>query len=382
METAGKILIVVCALLLAISASLAQPADPDRFDPDLEYTMPEAPPPRSAGKFARDNGLGHLLLKNLRFRDVQRMPTWLMKLNARVPESADDSAHSGFIERKAVLISRYTTASRADITSGCVNSWAELQADDFHFVCRGCTTVKYLQEQVIELRRMILMMTGQGETEVNRGGENDESRGGETEESRGGETEESRGGETEENKESSGNVREKAGKKKKDDRRQRMQQKRGKRVSGEGLPGGKTVKVDDRRERGHTSSVQQERSFADVVSQGKARKARVFMGDSIIRKVDKIVNRGDDITVCLPGPKVEDIAEKAGQVMGGGTGGAVLVHVGTNNADKEGTSAIIAPSKRDKVTLDDLMGFLRSFDTRETPSDDGVKLPSLRFGRK
>ena len=259
--------------------------------------------------------------------------------------------------------------------SGCVNSWAEVQADDFHFVCRGCTTVKYLQEQVIELRHMILMMTGQGETKVSRGGENDESRGGETEESRGGETEESRGGEieegrggetnesrggeteesrggeTEENKESSGNVREKAGKKKKDDRRQRMQQKRGKRVSGEGLPGGKTVKVDDMRERGHTSSVQQERSFADVVSQGKARKARVFMGDSIIRKVDKIVNREDDITVCLPGAKVEDIAEKAGQVMGGGTGGAVLVHVGTNNADKEGTSAIIGKYRRLIKTL-------------------------------
>ena len=264
--------------------------------------------------------------------------------------------------------------------SGCVNSWAEVQADDFHFVCRGCKTVKYLQEQVIELRHMILMMTGQGETEC---GENDESRGGETEESRESETEESRGGETEEsrggenevsrgseneensggeNKESSGNVREKAGKKKKDgkrknvqqkkdnrvseeglsggrmvediksrekdktvdqkkkdDRRQRMQQKRGKRVSGEGLPGGKTVKVDDMRERGHTSSVQQERSFADVVSQGKARKARVFMGDSIIRKVDKIVNRGDDIT--------------------------------TNNAEKEGTSAIIGKYRRLIKTL-------------------------------
>ena len=73
-----------------------------------------------------------------------------------------------------------------------------------------------------------------------------------------------------------------------------MQQKIGKRVSGEGLPGGKTVKIDDRRERGHR--VRQEKSFADVVSQGKARKARVFMGDSIIRKVDKIVNRGKDIT--------------------------------------------------------------------------------------
>ena len=130
--------------------------------------------------------------------------------------------------------------------------------------------MKYLQEQVIELRRMILMMTGQGETEVSRGGENDESRGGETEESR--------GGETEENKESSGNVREKAGKKKKDDRRQRMQQKRGKRVSGEGLPGGKTVKVDDMRERGHTSSVQQERSFADVVSRESEESPGIYGG--------------------------------------------------------------------------------------------------------
>ena len=106
------------------------------------------------------------------------------------------------------------------------------------------------------------------------------------------------------------------------------------------------------RERGHTSSVQQERSFADVVSLGKASKARVLMGDSIIRKVDKIVNRGDDITVCLSGAKVEDIAEKAGQVMGGGTGGAVLVHVGTtNNAEKEGTSAIVGKYRRLIKTL-------------------------------
>ena len=39
--------------------------------------------------------------------------------------------------------------------------------------------------------------------------------------------------------------------KEKDGRRQSMQQRRGKRVSGEGLPGGKTVETDDRRERGH-----------------------------------------------------------------------------------------------------------------------------------
>ena len=111
---------------------------------------------------------------------------------------------------------------------GCANSWAEVQADDSHFVFRGCMTVKCLQEQVIELRHMILMMTGHGEKEESRGGEKEESRGGETEKSRGSENEENRGGE---NKESSGNVREKAGKKKKDGKRKNVQQKEDNRVS-------------------------------------------------------------------------------------------------------------------------------------------------------
>ena len=48
------------------------------------------------------------------------------------------------------------------------------------------------------------------------------------------------------------------------------------------MPGGKTLKVDERRER--RRSGRQERSFADVASKGNARKARVFMGDSIIGK--------------------------------------------------------------------------------------------------
>ena len=60
----------------------------------------------------------------------------------------------------------------------------------------------------------------------------------------------------------------------------------------------------------------------------------------------KIVNRGDDIIVCLPGAKIEDIAAKAGQVMGGGTGGAVLVHVGMNHAEKDGTLAIVGKYRR------------------------------------
>ena len=39
--------------------------------------------------------------------------------------------------------------------------------------------------------------------------------------------------------------------------------------------------------------------------------------------------------------KIEDVAEKAGQIMCGGTGGAVPVHVRTNYTEKEGTSAIV-----------------------------------------
>ena len=76
------------------------------------------------------------------------------------------------------------------------------------------------------------------------------------------------------------------------------------------------------------------RSYEDAVAKGKERKVRVVMGDSIVRKLDKIINRGDDVTVCLPGAKIEDVTERVGQVMGNGYGGSILVHVGTNNAEK------------------------------------------------
>ena len=84
------------------------------------------------------------------------------------------------------------------------------------------------------------------------------------------------------------------------------------------------------------NSVRQERNFADVVLQGKMRKARIFLEDYVIRKVDKIANIGNYITVCLPGAKVEDVAEKAGQDMGGAAGGAVLVHVGMSHESRIG----------------------------------------------
>ena len=90
------------------------------------------------------------------------------------------------------------------------------------------------------------------------------------------------------------------------------------------------------------------RSYADAVAKGKERKVRVVMGDSIVRK---LINTGGDVTVCLPGAKIEDVTERVGQVMGNGYGGSILVHVGTNNAEKEGTTAIIEKYRKLVCTL-------------------------------
>ena len=53
------------------------------------------------------------------------------------------------------------------------------------------------------------------------------------------------------------------------------------------------------------------------------------------------MSKGEDVVVCLPGARIEHVTERVEQIMGRGYGGSVLVHVGTNNADKEGTTAII-----------------------------------------
>ena len=68
---------------------------------------------------------------------------------------------------------------------------------------------------------------------------------------------------------------------------------------------------------------------------------RVFVGDSIVRKTDRVLNKGDDVVVCLPGAKIEAITQRVKNIVGSGKGGSVLVHVGTNNVEREGTTAIV-----------------------------------------
>ena len=50
--------------------------------------------------------------------------------------------------------------------------------------------------------------------------------------------------------------------------------------------------------------------------------------------------------------RIEHVTARVEKIMGRGKGGTILVHIGTNNADKEGTTAIVDKySKLLKKTL-------------------------------
>jgi len=102
----------------------------------------------------------------------------------------------------------------------------------------------------------------------------------------------------------------------------------------------------------------QRRSYSNAVIEGAMRTGRVFMADSIIRKTDKILNQGEDTMVRLPGAKIEHVTERVGQVMRHGNRGSILVHIGKNNADREGTigitqkyRALVRKLKQSKIKL-------------------------------
>ena len=83
------------------------------------------------------------------------------------------------------------------------------------------------------------------------------------------------------------------------------------------------------------------KSYSEAVIEGVRKRARVFVEDSIVRKIDRVLNKGDDVVVCLSWAKIEAITERVENIVGSGKGGSVLVHVGTNNVEGEGTTAIV-----------------------------------------
>ena len=82
------------------------------------------------------------------------------------------------------------------------------------------------------------------------------------------------------------------------------------------------------------------KNYSAEVINGIRRNSRIYVGYSIVRKTDTRLSRGEDVVVCLLGAIIEHVTERVEQIMGRGYGGSILVHVGTNNTDKEGTTAI------------------------------------------
>ena len=97
----------------------------------------------------------------------------------------------------------------------------------------------------------------------------------------------------------------------------------------------------------------------------------MYVGDSIVRKTDSTLNKDGDIVVYLPGARFEHVTERVQPIMGRGNGGTLLVHIGTNNTDKEGTTAIVKKyrdllkkTKEARVGQIILSGILPVFGTR------------------
>ena len=83
------------------------------------------------------------------------------------------------------------------------------------------------------------------------------------------------------------------------------------------------------------------KSYSAAVIDGIKRNSRIYVGHSIVRKTDTTLSKGEDVVVCLPGARIEHVTERVEEIMGRGNGGSILVDIGTNNADKEGTTAIL-----------------------------------------
>ena len=83
------------------------------------------------------------------------------------------------------------------------------------------------------------------------------------------------------------------------------------------------------------------KTYSAAVIDGCKRTSTIYVGDSIVRKTDTRLCKGKDVVVCLPGARIEHVTERVEKSMGRGKGGTILVHVGTNNADKEETTAIV-----------------------------------------
>ena len=60
-----------------------------------------------------------------------------------------------------------------------------------------------------------------------------------------------------------------------------------------------------------------------------------------MRRTDRTLNKGKYVVVCLPGARIEHVTEREEIILGHALGGSILVHVGKNNAEREGIPKIV-----------------------------------------
>ena len=65
------------------------------------------------------------------------------------------------------------------------------------------------------------------------------------------------------------------------------------------------------------------KSYSAAVIDGIKRNSTIYVGDSIIRKTDSILSKGEDVVVCLPGARIEHVTERVERIMGRGNGGTI-----------------------------------------------------------
>ena len=57
-------------------------------------------------------------------------------------------------------------------------------------------------------------------------------------------------------------------------------------------------------------------TYSAALIEGFKRNSAIYVGDSIVRKTDSRLNKGEDVVVCLPGVRIEHVTEGVEKIVG------------------------------------------------------------------